>query len=184
MPARPPARLGADPNDIDPRLKDIVATVGDWIWETNENLELTFASDRFSDTTGLPISALLGRTLPDVALAHDRHHSKEAPLPAASFTLAHQKPFKNIACSLRTDQFYMSAELRALSGYKNTSIKSESWLSRIHPDDRPAYRALLIQHLKGQTPSFEVECRLCPKNNKELRVRMSGTALRTPSGHV
>jgi len=49
------------PDSPEQRLHDIVSTVGDWIWETNEILELTFISDRFKHTTGLDPASLKGR---------------------------------------------------------------------------------------------------------------------------
>jgi len=85
------------PDSPEQRLHDIVSTVGDWIWETNEILELTFISDRFMETTGLAPEALKGRTLQQVVLADDRAGGKDSPVV---FTLNHREPFKDIACSL------------------------------------------------------------------------------------
>jgi len=95
----PPRRIKMPPRPDNPeqRLRDIVSTVGDWIWETNEILELTFVSDRFMETTGLPPEVLNGRTLQQVVLADDRAGGKENPV---LFTLTHREPFKDIACSL------------------------------------------------------------------------------------
>ena len=49
----------------------IVAEPGDWIWETNDILELVFVSSKFTDFTGLPADALLGKTLAQVVLSDD-----------------------------------------------------------------------------------------------------------------
>ncbi len=84
------------PDSPEQRLHDIVSTVGDWIWETNEILELTFISDRFKHTTGLDPETLKGKTLQQVVLADD---SVGADNPVV-FTLDHREPFQDIACSI------------------------------------------------------------------------------------
>ncbi|MBL4613298.1 MAG: PAS domain S-box protein [Magnetovibrio sp.] len=85
------------PDSAEQRLHDIVSTVGDWIWETNEILELTFISDRFQETIGLPPEVLLGKTLQQVVLADEKAGDKDSPVV---FTLEHREPFNDIACSL------------------------------------------------------------------------------------
>ena len=84
------------PDTPEQRLHDIVSTVGDWIWETNEILELTFISDRFKQTTGLDPEALKGKSLQQVVLADDNVGSHNPVL----FTLDHREPFQDIACSI------------------------------------------------------------------------------------
>ena len=84
------------PDSPEQRLHDIVSTVGDWIWETNEILELTFISDRFKQTTGLSPEVLKGKTLQQVVLADDSVGNDN---PVA-FTLDHREPFQDIACTL------------------------------------------------------------------------------------
>jgi PAS domain S-box-containing protein len=84
------------PDSPEQRLHDIVSTVGDWIWETNEILELTFISDRFQHTTGLAPEVLKGKTLQQVVLSDDSV-GKNNPVV---FTLDHREPFQEIACSL------------------------------------------------------------------------------------
>ena len=84
------------PDSPEQRLHDIVSTVGDWIWETNEILELTFISDRFLETTGLPPDTLHGKTLQQVVLSDD----SAGPDNPVVFNLEHREPFNDIACSL------------------------------------------------------------------------------------
>ncbi|HEY9162984.1 MAG TPA: PAS domain S-box protein, partial [Magnetovibrio sp.] len=84
------------PDSPEQRLNDIVSTVGDWIWETNEILELSFISDRFKQTTGLAPESLKGKTLQQVVLA-DESAGKDNPV---LFTLDHREPFHDIACSI------------------------------------------------------------------------------------
>ena len=94
-----PQRIKMPPRPDSPeqRLHDIVSTVGDWIWETNEILEIMFVSDRFEETTGLSSEVLKKRTLQQVVLADDRVGNQESPVV---FTLEHREPFRDIACSL------------------------------------------------------------------------------------
>lgn len=94
-----PRRIKMPPRPDSPeqRLHDIVSTVGDWIWETNEILELTFISDRFQETTGLPPEVLVGKTLQQVVLADETAGQEDSPVV---FTLEHREPFRDIACSL------------------------------------------------------------------------------------
>ena len=85
------------PDSPEQRLHDIVSTVGDWIWETNEILELTFVSDRFMETTGLAPDVIKGKTLQQLVLADDQAGESNKPV---LFTLDHREPFTDIACSL------------------------------------------------------------------------------------
>jgi len=84
------------PDSPEQRLHDIVATVGDWIWETNEILAISFVSDRCKETTGLNPEILKGKTLQQVVLADDSP-GKRSPVV---LTLEHSEPFQGIACSI------------------------------------------------------------------------------------
>ena len=71
--------------------------IGDWIFETNEILELTFVSDRFGELTGLSQSDIAGWTLPELILS-DRTAGKGED---RTFNLADQRPFKGALCSIK-----------------------------------------------------------------------------------
>ena len=96
MPVAKKIKMPPRPDSPEQRLNDIVSTVGDWIWETNEILELTFISDRFKQTTGLAPETLKGKTLQQIVLA-DESIGKDRPV---LFTLDHREPFQDIACSI------------------------------------------------------------------------------------
>ncbi len=54
------------------RFKDFADAASDWFWEMDENLRFSYFSDRFTEVTGVPQNALLGKTreetgIPDVA---------------------------------------------------------------------------------------------------------------------
>ena len=97
--APPKKRIKMPPRPDSPeqRLHDIVSTVGDWIWETNEILEITFISDRFLETTGHAPEVLINRSLQQVVLGDDRAGDADNPV---LFNLEHREPFRDIACSL------------------------------------------------------------------------------------
>ena len=85
---------------------------------------------------------------------------------------------------MHSDQLYISAKIRDLTGYKTKFIKAKSWLRLIHPDDRGDYQYRLTRHLKGETPSFFAECRLRHKDGGSRWIRISGMALRDKAGWV
>lgn len=55
----------------DTETSGIVAEPGDWIWETNDILELVYVSSQFASMTGLAPDALIGKTLAQVVLSDD-----------------------------------------------------------------------------------------------------------------
>ncbi|HEU0071347.1 MAG TPA: PAS domain-containing sensor histidine kinase [Alphaproteobacteria bacterium] len=71
-------------------LQDVVRSSSDWIWSTDHNLNLTFASPRIAETIGLPPHALKGRYLLTLGEfpATDRESPKELLLRRAPFRQA------------------------------------------------------------------------------------------------
>ncbi len=58
-------------NEADKRLQDFVEASSDWFWEMDEQCRFSYFSDRFTEITGVPQEALLGKTrqetgIPDV----------------------------------------------------------------------------------------------------------------------
>src|SRR3569623_3393139 len=51
--------------------------------------------------------------------------------------------------------------LRKLLGMKpdDPAFNTGNIIETIHPDDRPAYRAAIVEHLKGATERFEIDFR-------------------------
>jgi diguanylate cyclase (GGDEF)-like protein/PAS domain S-box-containing protein len=45
------------------RFRDVAEASSDWIWETDQELRLTYLSTRFSEVTGVAAAAVLGKTL-------------------------------------------------------------------------------------------------------------------------
>ena len=49
------------------RFRDIVETASDWIWECDADLRYTFLSERYTEMTGLPVEAVIGRTRQEIS---------------------------------------------------------------------------------------------------------------------
>ena len=86
--------------------------------------------------------------------------------------------------NIQSDQLYISKKLREMTGYKTEYVKPSSWLKLVHPDDRTEYHDRLVAHLKGETPDFNVECRLRSRNGGGRWIRINGMALRDKAGWV
>ena len=67
-----------------------------------------------------------------------------------------------------TDVAVMSPLWFAMTGYSREQWNStpNPWLSRIHPDDRPAVQSQIRSHLTGQSTSIEVEYRIVCANGE------------------
>jgi diguanylate cyclase (GGDEF)-like protein/PAS domain S-box-containing protein len=63
---------------------------------------------------------------------------------------------------LRSDHVFYSHRWAELLGLDPDKLlpTPETWLSRIHPDDRPLLDAALSEHLEGRTPVLQVEHRI------------------------
>ncbi|MCK5546348.1 MAG: PAS domain S-box protein [Rhodospirillaceae bacterium] len=84
----------------------------------------------------------------------------------------------------KTNEVYISKKIRNLLGLKSERIKFSAWREHIFEEDRKIYDAALISHLKGDTPSFGVECRLLDKKKNICWVSINGLGLRDEAGWV
>lgn len=66
---------------------------------------------------------------------------------------------------LNTGMFTFNERMETLLGYGPNELKvtNEAVMSMIHPQDVAHLRSALYPHLKGETPRFELECRLRDK---------------------
>src|SRR5437764_14733113 len=62
---------------------------------------------------------------------------------------------------LEGGEVYFSESLRKLLGMKpdDPAFNTGNIIETIHPDDRPAYRAAIVEHLKDDTPRSEIDLR-------------------------
>lgn len=81
---------------------------------------------------------------------------------------------------------YLSSRLLELLGLDDNAARtnSDEWMSHVHPDDRALFRAILIEHLKGRTPHFEMEYRVRHASGHYLWMLARGLALRDEHGQA
>ncbi len=85
--------------------------------------------------------------------------------------------------NIRDNTIYLSPRWKAMLGYTEDelqNIPSESWLALAHPDEVPLLRAKLVQHMKGESPHFEAEHRMCHKDGNWRWMLTRGIALIDP----
>ncbi len=73
------------------RFLDFVEAASDWFWEMDDQLRFSFFSERFTEITGVPKQALLGKTRQETGIPNVDEEAWEAHLE----TLAAHEPFKN-----------------------------------------------------------------------------------------
>src|SRR5262245_15653295 len=60
----------------------------------------------------------------------------------------------------------------------------KDWLTRIHPDDVPSYRAALVACFKGVASRFECDYRYLAQSDTWRWARQHGAAVRDAEGRV
>ena len=73
------------------RFKDFAAAASDWYWEMDEQLRFSYFSDRFSEITGVPKEALLGKTRRETGIPNVDQLSWDQHLDALDL----HRPFRN-----------------------------------------------------------------------------------------
>ncbi|MDH5772627.1 MAG: PAS domain S-box protein, partial [Rhodospirillaceae bacterium] len=86
--------------------------------------------------------------------------------------------------SAKTNEVYISEKIRNMLGIKDERIKFKTWMSNIIPEDKELYENALNAHLRGETESFNIECRVISKNKKIFWVSINGLGLRDDNGWV
>ena len=80
------------------RFRDLAEISSDWFWETDNNLRLTYISDRFYEITGISPDALLGKTRVELVPADVRESAVWET--HWNSVLAHQ-PFRNFQYAMK-----------------------------------------------------------------------------------
>ncbi|MGB1025456.1 MAG: ammonium transporter, partial [Rhodospirillaceae bacterium] len=78
----------------------------------------------------------------------------------------------------------LSARLMQIINATTEDVTSDTWMSRIHPDDLPAYGAALRAHLKGLTLRFVCEYRFQPHGGNYVWLRQYGICSRDAWGRA
>lgn len=81
---------------------------------------------------------------------------------------------------IRTDVIRFSERSSAMLGYPGLKQRQgpyRLYISWIHPDDKPRQQRLMAQHLQGESPSFELELRMCHKDGHWVWCRTLGRVM-------
>ncbi len=79
------------------RFRDIVTSIGDWVWETDIELNYTYVSQNIEKVTGYSDKELIGKNFFSLMTKESRFNASEA----ISKRIAHSKPFINIEIWIR-----------------------------------------------------------------------------------
>lgn len=86
--------------------------------------------------------------------------------------------------NLQTNYFYFSPRWQQMLGYEETELgdSADEWFERVHPLDRAALKAAIVNHLDGYTEYFEQEYRLCHKDGRYRWMLGRGVAVHDREG--
>ncbi|MDP9133190.1 MAG: PAS domain-containing protein, partial [Nitrospirota bacterium] len=81
---------------------------------------------------------------------------------------------------------YLSPIWKQMLGYHDSEIANtlEEWKSRVHPDDRDRVFFMLREYVAGRLPEYEIEHRVCHKDNSYRWILSRGTCLRDATGQA
>jgi PAS domain S-box-containing protein len=79
------------------RYRDIAESVGDWLWETGVDGQLTYLSERYAEVMGRPVADELGHTLSTLEGLQE-NKGNWATLVAH---MSAREPFRNVMCQMR-----------------------------------------------------------------------------------
>ena len=83
---------------------------------------------------------------------------------------------------IATGEMYYSPRLYDLIALTPQELSTrQQWLDRVHPDDMPHYRAMIVAHLKGETERLQVEYRYRHADGSWHWARQHGVASRDPT---
>jgi PAS domain S-box-containing protein len=87
--------------------------------------------------------------------------------------------------NLDTNEMYVDPLLKQILGYEDDEIgnRREDWVRLIHPDDAAAASERLNEHLRDDTPFFEVEHRMLHRDGSVRWFMTRGSAVRRDGGN-
>lgn len=86
-----PVKAGTLPTRANARYEDFLRSAIDWLWETDNRLNLTYASSPITLRLGIPSQVLVGRSF----LSLGKFESSERPEQQAEAAIASRRPFRN-----------------------------------------------------------------------------------------
>ncbi len=86
--------------------------------------------------------------------------------------------------NLRDNTLYLSSRWKNMIGFEDHELPNlyATFEDRLHPEDKPPYRAYLDRYLKGEIPSFSIEFRCLHRNGSYIWILGKGEALRDKDG--
>ncbi len=88
--------------------------------------------------------------------------------------------------NLETGEDFYSDRSREMLGFEPTALAGgrKDWVGRIHPDDIPAGRQAMLDHIAGKVPYYQVEHRFLSKGGTYKWILSRGRAELDPHGRV
>jgi len=89
-------------------------------------------------------------------------------------------------CDLETRDMFIASELKDAIGFADEEIPNrlESWIAKMHPDDRDPVRQAVEDFVSGAEKSFEIEHRMITKAGSHRWFSARGSAIRDAKGKV
>jgi len=113
-----------------------------------------------------------------LSLGHGRTGNEER------YALALQSVDENVYdWNLESGALYLSPTLIAMLGLP-ADATLQQWAGRIHPEDRPYHRSLLLSLFKGDIPRLDCEFRYAMPDGTVRWARQHGIVLRGPDGRA
>jgi adenylate cyclase len=86
--------------------------------------------------------------------------------------------------NITAGELWVSDRLNEILGFAPGELTSEGWSARVHPEDFAAYRAAVIDHLKGIAPRLSHEYRVQQHDGGYLWVRDTAKAVCNANGRA
>jgi len=85
---------------------------------------------------------------------------------------------------LAAKRIYFSPRFKRMLGFREDELSAnpDSWLKRVHPDDRERLSGDLQRHLEGRSPHLEIEHRIRHADGSWRWMLLRGTAFRDEAG--
>ena len=86
--------------------------------------------------------------------------------------------------NLRDNTLYLSPRWKNMIGFEDHELPNlyATFEDRLHPEDKPLYKAYLDRYLKAEIPSFSIEFRFRHRNGSYIWILGKGEALRDKDG--
>jgi PAS domain S-box-containing protein len=86
--------------------------------------------------------------------------------------------------NIETGEIYIAPNLKAMLGYADHELLNtiDDWASLVHPDDIEAVMEAAHAHLRGETPTYEIEHRMLHRDGSIRWIIVRGHAVRDEQG--